>query len=79
MPKIQANFFLYAEDLERAITFYSNNFNFQHLGNINDEISDNWAALKLENTIVWLGKNGTSTGLILLIDKEIEFLNKTLF
>ena len=72
MPKIQANFFLYAEDLERAISFYSKNFNFKHLGNIDEEISDKWAALKLENAIIWLGKNGTSTGLILLIDKNIE-------
>jgi len=72
MPKFQANFFLYAEDLQRAISFYSENFNFQHLGNLEDEVTEKWAALKLDNTVIWLGKNGSSVGLILLIDEDIE-------
>lgn len=78
MQKFQANFFLYAEDLERAVSFYVNNFNLEHLGNINETIQDNWAALKLDNTIIWLGKNGVSAGLILLIDKDINIFIKDL-
>ena len=78
MQKFQANFFLYAEDLERAVSFYVNNFNLEHLGNINETIQDNWAALKLDNTIIWLGRNGVSAGLILLIDKDINIFIKDL-
>ena len=72
MVKFEANFYLYAENVDRATDFYRENFNFRKLGNIEEEIPDKWAALKLENTIIWLGKNGSSTGLILLINKNIE-------
>ena len=74
MPGIQANFNLYAEDVERAVDFYGKHFNFKHLGNIDETKSTNLAALKLENTIIWLGKNGASKGLILLIEKEFSAL-----
>jgi len=72
MPRFQANFHLYAEDLERAISFYTQNFNFRLLGQMDDEQVEPWAALQIENAILWLGKEGSSSGLILLLDKEIE-------
>ncbi len=72
MPRIQANFHLYAEDLERAISFYTQNFKFRLLGRMDNKNGGTWAALQIENAIIWLGKEGTSTGLILLIDREIE-------
>ncbi len=74
MQRIQANFNLYAEDIQRAIAFYQENFGFEHLGNIGADENEKWAALKLENTIIWLGENGASLGLILLVDKNIESL-----
>jgi len=74
MFRIQANFNLYAEDIERAVNFYVNNFNFQRLGNSDESGHPKWAALQLENTIIWLGKNGASVGLILLIASELQNL-----
>ncbi|MBC8180905.1 hypothetical protein H8E88_07260 [candidate division KSB1 bacterium] len=74
MQGIQANFNLYAENVERAVNFYRKNFDFKHLGNIDESESTDWAALKLENTIIWLGKNGSSVGLILLILSELQTL-----
>ena len=71
MPRIQANFHLYAENLERAISFYTKNFNFTFLGSLGEGEEHKWAALKVENAIIWLGKNGTSFGLILLVEKDI--------
>lgn len=71
MGRIQANFNLYADDLARAVAFYSENFNFEFLGNIGETSSAHWAALKLENSIIWLGKNGASVGLILLIENNL--------
>ena len=72
MPRFQANFHLYAENLDRAISFYSNHFNFKLLGHIENEGNKPWAALKIENAILWLGNQGTKSGLIILIDSEIE-------
>ncbi len=74
MIGIQANFNLYAENVKRAVNFYSKNFNFKHLGNTDESELPDWAALKLENTIIWLGKNGASVGLILLVSSELQSL-----
>jgi len=77
MPSIQANFNLYAENVERAISFYHNNFDFKYLGNSDESSLPQWAALKLDNTIIWLGKNGATVGLILLIDSNlVALINK---
>lgn len=72
MPRFQANFHLFAEDLNRAIAFYAENFNFELLGHIENENDESWAALRIENAILWLGRKGTNSGLIILIDKDIE-------
>lgn len=72
MPRFQANFHLFAEDLNRAIAFYAENFKFELLGHIENENDEPWAALKIENAILWLGRKGTNSGLIILIDKDIE-------
>jgi len=72
MPRFQANFHLYAENLNRAIAFYTENFQFSLLGHVENENTEPWAALKIENAIIWLGDKGTNSGLIILIDKEIE-------
>lgn len=72
MSRIQVNFNLFAEDMNRAIAFYTKNFNFTHLGDLSAEQSRQWAALKTENAIIWLGKKGASVGLVFLIEKEIE-------
>lgn len=37
MPRFQANFHLYAEDLARAISFYTQNFSFRLFGHMDDE------------------------------------------
>lgn len=77
MARFQVNFHLYAENLDRAISFYTQFFKFSLLGKIEEADADPWAALKTENAIIWLGKEGTSTGLILLIDKDMErFVNQ---
>ena len=72
MPRFQANFYLYAENLNRAIAFYTENFNFKLLGHIEDKNTESWGALKIENSILWLGQQGAKSGLIILIDSEIE-------
>ncbi len=72
MPKFQANFHLYAENLNRAISFYTENFKFKLLGHVANENTEAWAAMRVENAILWLGDKGTNSGLIILIDKEIE-------
>ena len=72
MPRFQANFHLYVEDPERAISFYTEFFKFEMLGDIEYEADNRWAALRAENAIIWLGKEGSSNGLILLIDQDIE-------
>ena len=72
MPRFQANFHLYAENLNRAIAFYTENFKFKLLGQIESNETEPWAALRIENAILWLGQHGTNSGLIILIDKEIE-------
>ncbi len=72
MPKFQANFHLYAENLNRAISFYTENFKFKLLGHVANEDTEAWAAMRVENAILWLGDKGTNSGLIILIDKEIE-------
>ncbi len=72
MPRIQANFHLYAENLDRAIKFYEQHFGFTLLGRIDETDDATWAAIKIENAIIWLGAEGTSTGLILLVDKEFD-------
>jgi hypothetical protein len=72
MPRFQANFHLYAENLNRAVAFYTENFKFKLLSHIEHEAIEPWAALRVENAILWLGKNGANSGLIILIDKEIE-------
>lgn len=72
MPRFQANFHLYAEDLHRAIAFYTENFKFKLLSPVENENNEPWAALRVENAILWLGQNGANSGLIILIDKEIE-------
>jgi len=72
MAHFQVNFHLYAENLDRAISFYSEFFKFKLLGHIEGKEGEPWAALRAENAIIWLGKEGTSAGLILLIDKNIE-------
>ncbi len=72
MPRIQVNFNLYAEDVNRAIEFYTKNFNFEHLGDLSSDLTKRWGALQTENAIIWLGKGGASVGLVLLVDAEIE-------
>ena len=72
MPRFQANFHLYAENLNRAISFYTENFKFKLLGHVANENTEAWAAMRVENAILWLGDKGTNSGLIILIDKEIE-------
>lgn len=72
MPRFQANFHLYAENLNRAVTFYTENFKFRLLGHIENKDTKPWAALRIENAILWLGDQGTNSGLIILVDKEIE-------
>ena len=72
MPRFQANFYLYAENLNRAIAFYTENFKFKLLGHIEDKNTESWGALKIENSILWLGQQGAKSGLIILIDSEIE-------
>lgn len=72
MPRFQANFHLYAENLNRAIAFYVDNFNFKLLGQVENDATEPWAALRIENAILWLGQHGTNTGLIILIDNNIE-------
>lgn len=72
MPRFQANFHLYAENVNRAIAFYTENFKFKLLGQIESNETEPWAALRIENAILWLGQHGTNSGLIILIDKEIE-------
>jgi hypothetical protein len=72
MPRFQANFHLYAENLNRAISFYTENFKFKLLGHVENENTEAWAAMRAENAILWLGDKGTNSGLIILIDKEIE-------
>ena len=77
MARFQVNFHLYAENIDRAIHFYNEHFNFSVLGKIEEENVEPWAAIRIENAIIWLGKEGTSTGLILLIDKDLElFVNQ---
>jgi predicted enzyme related to lactoylglutathione lyase len=72
MPRFQANFHLYAENLNRAIAFYTENFKFKLLGQIENNNTEPWAALRVENAILWLGQQGAKSGLIILIDKGIE-------
>ncbi|HDP97583.1 MAG TPA: hypothetical protein ENN22_00155 [bacterium] len=72
MSRIQANFHLYAEDLPRAINFYRQNFGFEHLGDLDTKTALQWAALRVENAIIWLGKNGANVGLVLLVDQSLE-------
>lgn len=72
MPRIQANFHLYADDIDRAIQFYKEHFGFTLLGKLDETEDNSWAAIKIENAIIWLGAEGTSTGLILLVDKDID-------
>lgn len=72
MPRIQANFHLYAENINRAIQFYDDHFGFSLLGKLDESEESTWAAIKIENAIIWLGSEGTSTGLILLVDKNIN-------
>jgi hypothetical protein len=72
MTRFQANFYLYAENINRAIAFYTENFKFKLLSHIENENTEPWAALRVENAILWLGQNGAKSGLIILIDKEIE-------
>ncbi|UCE07509.1 MAG: hypothetical protein JSW07_05590 [bacterium] len=79
MPRFQANFHLYAEEIDRAVSFYTDNFKFRFLGQMENENSEPWAALRVENTILWLGRKGTNSGLILLIDKDIEKFVAKLF
>lgn len=79
MPRFQANFHLYAEDIDRAVSFYTDNFKFRFLGQMENGNSEPWAALRAENTILWLGRKGTNSGLIILIDKDIEKFVAKLF
>jgi predicted enzyme related to lactoylglutathione lyase len=73
MPRIQANFHLYAENLERAIKFYRENFNIEFMGELNPaEDGQKWAILKVENAFIWLGIAGATVGLILLIDEKLD-------
>jgi len=72
MPRFQANFHLYAENLNQAIAFYTKNFKFKLLNHVENENTEPWAALRVENAILWLGQKGANSGLIILIDKEIE-------
>ncbi len=72
MPRFQANFHLYAENLNRAITFYTENFEFKLLGQVESNETESWAAMRIENAILWLGQQGAKSGLIILIDSEIE-------
>ena len=37
MPIIQVNFHLFADDINRAISFYTRNFNFELMGQIRGE------------------------------------------
>jgi len=72
MPRIQANFYLYAEDLERAAHFYQQHFGFAPLGKMDANEQTSWSAMKAENAIIWLGLSGAITGLIILIEKNLE-------
>ncbi|MFZ5515198.1 MAG: VOC family protein [Candidatus Zhuqueibacterota bacterium] len=72
MNRIQANFHLFAEDIDRAIQFYQRHFGFSLLGKLDETDENSWAAMKIENAIIWLGTEGSSNGLILLVDKDME-------
>lgn len=72
MTRIQVNFNLYAADLSRAVAFYVENFSFEYLGDLEGNESSKWAALKVENAIIWLGEYGATSGLVLLIENNID-------
>lgn len=74
MTTIQLNFHLYAKNLDRTISFYTRNFQFELLGQIGAEHQDQWAALTARNALLWLGQTGATRGLILLIEKDLEAL-----
>lgn len=71
MPRIQTNFYLYAENIERAVTFYQENFGFTLEGQIITGEKNEWAALRTENALIWLGATGAKTGLIILVEKNL--------
>ena len=72
MPRMQTNFYLYAENIERAVLFYRQNFNFKVEGQLNAEQHNQWAALRTENALIWLGPNGARNGLIILLEEKLD-------
>lgn len=77
MPRIQVNFCLYAENIERAVIFYQRNFGFKLEGQIKAGGKNEWAALRAENALIWLGLAGARTGLIILVEEKLtELINQ---
>ena len=77
MTRKQANFYLFAENIERAVMFYKQNFDFKLEGQTEAKQGSQWAALRTENALIWLGPNGAKNGLIILVEKKlIELVDK---
>ena len=72
MSRIQTNFYLYAENIERAVLFYQQNFSFKLEGQITTGQDNQWAALRTENSLIWLGHTGAKTGLIILVEQKLD-------
>ena len=68
MSRMQVNFHLFADDIERAATFYQEYFRFS----IEGQLNETWGALRSENAVIWLGVDGAKRGLVILIDEGIE-------
>jgi len=72
---MQANFLLHAENIERAVNFYVENFGMKFIGEVKATEPDHqWAALKLENANIWLGRDGATMGLILMVENDLDEL-----
>ena len=74
MPRIQVNFHLYAKDVDRAGLFYEQHLGFKFEGQIKASENTEWAALRTDNAILWLGPEGAQKGLIVLIEAELPKL-----
>jgi len=70
----QANFYLFAENIERAVMFYQQNFDFKLEGQIEAGQGSKWAALRTDNALIWLGPNGAKNGLIILVENKLTEL-----
>ena len=74
MPRTQVNFYLHTGNIERAVMFYQQNFGFRLEGQIEAAGKNEWAALRTDNALLWLGPSGAKTGLIILIEEKLAGL-----